>query len=494
MKRPSRLWFPLALGLFALAAGPVLAQDEAAEGSGTAPELDFLFFKEKVQPIFLEKRLGHARCIDCHDHRSPTLEPLAAGAATWNDQQSRKNFDMWKLFVTPGKPLESRMLLHPLAHEAGGDPFHAGGKHWATTAAPEWQTLADWVRGRRLGGLALPATSGTPYALQSNAAGDNIHIIDPATDQIVAMIHGVEVPHGLVASPDGKRIYVTNEMRQTLDVVDVRTLEVFKRIPLSGRPNNVDVANDGSKVYVGIREAPGAVDVIDAVALTHAKTVAVPGAIHNVYLTPDGSHVFAGSIESKTISVIDSTTDTLSWTMELDAGIRPMAFIKGGDGSTRSVIVQLSDFHGFAVLDFATRQITDRIAFPDPEGVEPEEGVLQGSPAHGLAVSLDSDGDPDIVWSTSKVYGSVYAYGIPQRCRPGYERPGQRCDWEFLARIEVGAHPDWLALTPDGKKLYVALAGDDETAVIDTAEMQVTGRIHVGNVPKRNIVSVLATQ
>jgi YVTN family beta-propeller protein len=46
-------------------------------------------------------------------------------------------------------------------------------------------------------------------------------------------------------------------------------------------------------------------------------------------------------------------------------------------------------------------------------------------------------------------------------------------------------------MTPDGKKLYVALAGDDVTAVIDTESMTVVDRIPVGNVPKRNVAGVL---
>ena len=48
--------------------------------------------------------------------------------------------------VVPGDPMASRMLMHPLAAAAGGDPFHAGGKHWTSQSDPEWQTLAAWVR------------------------------------------------------------------------------------------------------------------------------------------------------------------------------------------------------------------------------------------------------------------------------------------------------------------------------------------------------------
>jgi YVTN family beta-propeller protein len=477
------------VSLFLLASAALLAQ-QAGASANPGPELDFLFFKEKVQPIFLQERLGHARCIACHAHRSPALEELSPGATTWDDVQSRKNFEVWKLFVVPGKPLESKALLHPLAKEAGGDGFHGGGKHWQSQADPEWQTLAAWVRGQRLGGLAIP-DGDSLRVLQTNSAGDNIDVIDPANDQIVGLIRDIEVPHGVAIAPDGKRIYVSDESQQTLDVVDSKTLEVFKRIPLSGRPNNVDVAKDGSKVYIGIREEPGAVDVVDAESLTRVKTIATKGPIHNVYVVPDGTHVFAGSIESKTITVIDEARDEVSWTMTLDAGIRPMAFLKSGDGSTSQVLVQLSDFHGFAAIDFGTRAVTHRVEFPDPPGREREMEGLQGSPSHGLAVSPDQK----VVWATSKYYGAVYAYRPPSPCRDDRPtREGRNCDWELIKRIDVGSHPDWLAMTPDGKKLYVALAGDDETAVVDTEKMEVVEKIPVGNVPKRNVAGLLKTR
>ena len=104
---------------------------------------------------------------------------------------------------------------------------------------------------------------------------------------------------------------MTDESLRTLDVVDAKTLKVTKRIPLSGRPNNVAVAKDDSWVYVGIVEAPGAVDVIDTAAMVKVKSIAVKGGIHNVYVTPDGKWAVAGSIPSSTISVIDTATNTL---------------------------------------------------------------------------------------------------------------------------------------------------------------------------------------
>jgi YVTN family beta-propeller protein len=73
--------------------------------------------------------------------------------------------------------------------------------------------------------------------IQTNAAGDDVHVIDPATNKVVGVIHDIEVPHGVVIAPDGSKIYVTQEPTKTVDVVDAKTLTVTKRIPLSGRPN-----------------------------------------------------------------------------------------------------------------------------------------------------------------------------------------------------------------------------------------------------------------
>jgi len=123
-----------------------LAGALAAQG----PSLDFEFFKTRVQPILLLKRPGHARCYVCHSTGTTfRIERLSAGATSWNDEQSRRNFDSVKRLVVPGDPLASRLLTHPLTPEAGGDPFHSGGKHWDSQSNPEWQTLADWVRGKK---------------------------------------------------------------------------------------------------------------------------------------------------------------------------------------------------------------------------------------------------------------------------------------------------------------------------------------------------------
>jgi len=130
---------------------PVVAAAQQAGAAATPTPLDYAFFKTSVQPIFTAKRPGLVRCIQCHMQNTNSrmlLQPFAAGTTSWDEEQSRKNFETVAKLVSPGAPTSSRLLRHPLAESAGGDPFHAGGKHWDSQDAPEWRILAAWVRGQ----------------------------------------------------------------------------------------------------------------------------------------------------------------------------------------------------------------------------------------------------------------------------------------------------------------------------------------------------------
>lgn len=121
-----------------------------APGAQAASALDYEFFKTKVQPIFLAKREGHTRCVSCHSKGTPMrLAALSPGSATWNEEQSRRNFQAVAARVIPRDLVTSKLLLHPLLSDGGGDFYHSGGKHWNSFLDPEWQTLANWVCGRK---------------------------------------------------------------------------------------------------------------------------------------------------------------------------------------------------------------------------------------------------------------------------------------------------------------------------------------------------------
>src|SRR6266567_2461054 len=158
--------------------------------------------------------------------------------------------------------------------------------------------------------------------IQTNSAGDNIHIIDPATNKVVGEIKGIEATHGIAVSPDGNRIYISEEADFTLDVIDGKTLKVTKKIPLSGNPNLVDITPDGRQIYVAIAlnysdlsdfprvkaDASGGVDVIDTVSLQKVKTISMKGGVHDLNVSPDGKYVFVGNArggKANVMTVVD---------------------------------------------------------------------------------------------------------------------------------------------------------------------------------------------
>jgi len=322
--------------------------------------------------------------------------------------------------------------------------------------------------------LAVPAALGavTVRIVQTNAAGDSVMLIDPATNKVVGAIEGIEVNHGAAVAPDGSRFYITNEAESTVDVADGRTLKVIKHIPLTNHPNNIAVSKDGRRVYAAIVAGAGAIDVIDAATLTRVKSIRTEGGIHNVYVTPDGRFIVAGSIPGRKITVLDQATEEIVWTLPTEDGVRPIGFEKNPDGSTARLFVQLSNFNGFIVVDFAKRQVVNKIALPDVGAEKVTEG-LQGSPSHGIGVTPDGR----TLCVLSKMNTRIYFFSMP--------------DLKPLGESKVGHHPDWLTFTPDSRRAYVANAGSNSVSVIDITARKEIATIPVGQVPKRNITAVL---
>jgi YVTN family beta-propeller protein len=298
------------------------------------------------------------------------------------------------------------------------------------------------------------------------------------TNKVVQVIKGIEVPHGVNFSPDGKRVYITNESKSELDVVDRESGKIIKQVPLSGRPNNIAVSKDGRLVFICISEKVGALDVVDTVSLTKVNSIPMKAALHNVFMTPDGKYAVAGSVAGKFAVVVDAATQRVAWELAFDKGVRPMSFDANPDGSTKRIFVQLSNLDGFAVVDFATHKEVARIKHPDEHagfGVAEQRAT---APSHGIGVAPDGK----TLWVNSVYANSVFVYSLPDLKVLGRaELPSL----EVTGRHAVGSVPDWLTFTPDSKTVYIADSGLRSVSAIDAKTLKEVARIRVGEVPKR---------
>ena len=330
-----------------------------------------------------------------------------------------------------------------------------------------FMTFGAWLA------VPLAGQSGKVYIVQTNSAGDSVSLIDPATDKVVAEVPEAEVIHGAASAPDGSRLYLSDEALDTVDVVETKTMKITKRIPLTGRPNNIAINKNGRKAYVAIATAQGGVDVIDLVALERTKHIRILGGVHNTFITPDSKFVVAGSTGGSVATVIDTELERAVWSIHFEGGVRPICFETNPDGSTKRMFAQITNLHGFAIVDWAQRKEVGRINLPDlPPAQRNSEGI-QGAPAHGILIAPDGK----TLWSTSKFNSAVYAYSMP--------------DLKYLGEVKVGKVPDWITFTPDSKKMYVANAHDNTVSVIDVAARKELTKIKVGQVPKRNITAII---
>jgi hypothetical protein len=141
--------------MVALFASLPFAAPQPAAQAASALALDYEIFKTRVEPIFLKRRSpDHARCYACHEkHKHPnglSLESLSPGNTFWTEEQSRRNYETISKLVVPGNLNASMFPMHPLAPEAGGDVRgHSGGRQFESQDNPDFQTIADWIRGKK---------------------------------------------------------------------------------------------------------------------------------------------------------------------------------------------------------------------------------------------------------------------------------------------------------------------------------------------------------
>jgi YVTN family beta-propeller protein len=181
---------------------------------------------------------------------------------------------------------------------------------------------------------------------------------------------------------------VSSESKDVLDVVDRKTLTVIRRVPIGQRPNNVAITADGKRVYVCIR-AESWVDIVDTASLERVKRVPVGKGPHNVYRTPDGEHMIATSMDENKLTVINIKSQEVEFEIPAGGVPRPLVIDANPDHSINRLFVQLSNLHGFAVIDWGSRKVGDRIlSTASPAVARP---LIPETYSHGIGISPVGD-------------------------------------------------------------------------------------------------------
>jgi YVTN family beta-propeller protein len=313
------------------------------------------------------------------------------------------------------------------------------------------------------GGQAQAASRSLLYV--ANSQGDDITIIDLATQKVVKTLKVGPIVHGVCAQADGRRAFATIESENSLKVIDTRTNTVTDTIALGGRPNECAATNDGRYVVVPLLAPTNTAAVVD---MTEKKVVKSFKTVHphNCFTPEGGSNTIVYCEERDAFRIHRIDLAKMEVTNEVKVAGDPRPFQITRDEKT--LYTALSGLHGFATIDLVNQTMSQTVLPPMPWmacKVEPPN-----TPTHGIALTPDAKK----LWVTSVSDAGVYVYDIASK--------------KLGKKITVGACPNWISFSADGKYAGISNADTDDTSILDVKAEKEIARIKVGTAPKRVLV------
>lgn len=298
---------------------------------------------------------------------------------------------------------------------------------------------------------------------------------------------------------------ITHFDADTVSIIDVVTQKVVATVTTGESPHGVAISPRGDRIYVSNEQA-NSVMVLDS-AGTPITEVSVGQRPNQVGITPDGKWLYVTIWGDDRVDIIDTHTNRVI--KRLAVGRHPHIALPAPDGTL--VYVTNEDSSSISVVDTRTQAVTRTIplyGFPRVIAITPDGETLfvnlrwlhgtlvvdaasgkvtsridlpktqgfsaDGKYAHGLAVTPDGKE----LWVTSQLNDMVYVYDLNTR--------------KLKVSIPAGSNPNWIAFTSDGRLGYISNTSSNDVTVIDVATRKATATVPVGPKPKRLAVGTLA--
>lgn len=301
------------------------------------------------------------------------------------------------------------------------------------------------------------------YVVTGGTRANKAFIIDTRTLQLIKTIPVDIAPEHLAFSPDGRWYYQGNPDGDSVSVIDMQSLTKIKTIPGFVEPLNITFTPDGSKAYVGNYGAHwvGVIDVRRHELLKKIQVAEVPGVakldpakylgeikgINIAALSNDGRYLYAADSDLNVVSVIDTREDRVIKTIRV--GRNPWRIYMSHDG--RYGITINNDDETISIIDTRSNSVAATLeAGPDMTGVN------------------FAGGKAFVISSTS---GFVYVYDM------GSLKPA--------GRIRVGSNIQLETATTDAadENIYLAESTNHEVVIINARTHAIERVRNVGLYP-----------
>jgi YVTN family beta-propeller protein len=298
----------------------------------------------------------------------------------------------------------------------------------------------------------------------TNSMGDDVTVIDVATNKVIGRIEVGLHPHGIAVPAKQDVVYVTIEGKEPgeLVAIDPRTDKITRRMDVGPEPNQLAVTPDGKFAYVPAKD--GFWDVVDLEKFKVLKRIETGGRPHNTLCSADGKRMFLAPMGSpKKVFIADVDAHKIVAEIPFSNVVRPIALSK----DEKRLYAEVDGLVGLEVADVGAHKMIHRI-----EAELTDEQKKVGSRSHGLAIRPDQKE----IWECDVEHFVVHVYDITG------DKPKQ------IKTLPMDHRVYWLTFSPDGKKAYIAVRGKDQVSVVDTDTKETKDRITVGKEPKRLLI------
>ncbi|HET6261232.1 MAG TPA: beta-propeller fold lactonase family protein [Chloroflexia bacterium] len=282
----------------------------------------------------------------------------------------------------------------------------------------------------------------------ADQASNTLTLIDVATNEVYGIIKTGQQPHHVVASPDGKELWVSLYGEHRLQVFDAVTLAELASVDVEASNDDLVFDPSGKMLYVSLGSTD-AVAVVDVAARKMVKTVKVGKTPHGVRTSPDGNLLLVTNTADNTVSVLSLQPEAAVKTT-IETGPNPFEVYISEDSKTAYVSNFLGD--SISVLDLVENR---RGAFIR-SGKQPAMLILQGGAG------------AEKLWVANTGAGEVWAIDPATR--------------KLITRVTVGKGAHGVVATPSGK-LFVTNSTDHTLSVVDSSTNQVLATLQVGSNP-----------
>src|SRR3984885_14374443 len=273
---------------------------------------------------------------------------------------------------------------------------------------------------------------------------------------LLAALTGASAPRTVETPAD--TLLVLSKTDQTLAIVNPSTLQVIARVPVGNDPHEVTASADGRIAYVS-NYGSGAFNSLAVVDLAGQK--ALPsidlGALRGPHgLTFVGGKVWFTAEAAKAIGSYDPISQSVDWIFGTGQNRTHMIWVS--PELNRIVTTNVSS-GTVSIIEKVIGGGPGRGGPPPGAPANPERGTPDAARGRGAQANLPS------LPGRGNIPVGQNGRGGPQGAPGG--------DWNQTV-IPVGAGAEGFDVSPDGKEIWVANAGDGTISIINIATKSVT--------------------